>query len=126
MTQHKDVSELNGLVVKEINVDDDQIMISTECGRSFLFHHYQDCCESVRIWDSVGNLKVLEGKRLVSVECDTPDIPDDVAYEPYEWSQTWTEITFKTTEDTIISRWIGESNGYYSESVDFEELVKNA
>lgn len=120
--QYKNVSELNGLVVKEINVDDDQIMISTECGRSFLFYHDQNCCESVSIYDSKGDLKELKGKRLVSVEHDTLDeIPGDVNYEPYD-SWTWTEIKFVTTDETIISRWIGESNGYYSESVNFCEL----
>ena len=50
-----DPSKLNGLTVKFIDIDRDQIAITTECGRKFLFYHEQDCCESVRIYDSKGN-----------------------------------------------------------------------
>jgi hypothetical protein len=115
---------LSGMIVKTIDIDEDsdRILIITECGRSFTFEHHQDCCESVVIHDTIGNPKVLEGKKLVSVtHAEDGGIPDDVNITPYE-SWTWTEITFKTDEHTVISRWIGESNGYYSESVDFSEL----
>ena len=117
-------SELIGLVVSEIDVDDsgDSLRITTECGRSFMFYHDQDCCETVRIWDTKGNLKLLKGKRLESVEHATlDDIPSDVDYKPLD-SWTWTEITFRVTDATVISRWIGESNGYYSEGVSLTEL----
>lgn len=114
---------LNELVVKEIDECGDEILIHTECGRTFRFYHDQDCCESVGIWDSKGDLKTLEGHKLVDVTWTVCDVPDDVEKQMYE-SYTWTEITFKTTEDTVVSRWLGESNGYYSESVYFSE-VKN-
>lgn len=117
-------SSLVGLVVREIDVDDcgDSLRITTECGRAFMFYHDQDCCEDVRIWDIKGNLNLLKGKRLESVESEIlDDIPDDVDYKPYD-SYTWTEITFRVTDATVISRWIGESNGYYSEAVDLSEL----
>ena len=114
---YDNVNKLVGLVVKFIDDFGDEILIVTECGRRFTFNHSQDCCESVSIYDSVGNLKVLEGQKLVS----ETDIPEDVDLNPYE-SYTWTEITFKTNKDTVISRWIGESNGYYSESVEFNDL----
>jgi hypothetical protein len=119
-------SELNGLVVSYIDVAGDEIMITTECGRKFRFYHSQSCCENVYIYDSKGDLSTLKGKKLISVEMDASgDIPEDVDYTPYDY-YTWTEVTFNTTEDTVISRWIGESNGYYSESVDLEELTSNA
>jgi hypothetical protein len=132
---NSDITALNGLVVKFIDVidnadKDDKIVITTECGRKFVFTHYQDCCESVHIYDSKGDLHTLVGKKLESVEMSTleNEDPEDLVMsdEDKNWrdSFTWTNIIFRTDEDTIISRWIGESNGYYSESVDFEELTQ--
>jgi hypothetical protein len=124
--KNADVSEMNGLTVSEIDVglgdDRNAIQITTTCGRVFLFYHEQDCCESVRIYDQKGDLRDLKGMKLKSVELAIVDNPDDVAYESYDHT-TWTEIRFHVTDKTIISRWVGESNGYYSEHVDFSEIT---
>lgn len=109
-------------IVKFIDVDGDRILITLEDDTKLLFEHRQDCCESVYIYDSIGDLHNLVGKKLISVENETSDIPDDVDYVPCDFSYTWTNVIFKTDEDTVISRWIGESNGYYSESVDLSIL----
>jgi hypothetical protein len=125
-----DPKELEGLVVDSIDVIDndahnDRILITTKCGRQFLFQHDQDCCEHVRIWDSKGDLKSLEGMKLVSVEqIESDKDPDDVVYtNDYRDCFTWTTIVFKTDQTTVISRWLGESNGYYSERVSLSEIV---
>ena len=129
--ENKGVQILNGLTISFIDVmdntdGDDKIVITTECGKKFIFYHQQDCCERVSIYDSKGDLHSLVGKKLISVEkseLENEDPDDIVNYDEYRDSFTWTTITFKTTDETVISRWIGESNGYYSENVDFEELT---
>jgi hypothetical protein len=121
----RDESDLIGLTVKFIDVGPDSIMITTECDRKFMFYHDQDCCESVGIYDSKGDLKSLVGKRLEYVGREVCDIPEDVTYEERDDSYTWTNLIFRTTNETVISRWIGESNGYYSENVDLEEITES-
>jgi hypothetical protein len=126
MINETKVSELEGLIVDHIDdVGGDQLMITTSCGRRFVFQHYQDCCESVKIYDTKGDLKSLEGHTLISVDMEAyHEDPDDVNIED-NWrdSWTWTDITFRTTHATVISRWLGESNGYYGEDVSLDELI---
>jgi hypothetical protein len=81
----------------------------------FLFGHYQDCCESVDINDIVGDLQDLVGEPLlIAEEVSGATEPDEEHYESY----TYTFYKFATRKGYVDVRWLGESNGYYSESVD--------
>jgi len=89
----------------------------------FTFLHYQDCCESVSIEDIVGDLSDLEGEPLLIAEEVSGEIPE-AREDEYIESRTWTFYKFATRKGYVDVRWLGESNGYYSESVDLEyELV---
>lgn len=122
-----DIKELNGKKIVAIDIDDSegQIQITTECGRVFRFYHAQDCCESVRIepsQDGDGNLLSLIGKEIQEIDLKAETSGDPPPEYPDSWTRT--TITFKTDSETIVSRWIGESNGFYSESVDLVEIFK--
>ena len=123
------IQELAGKKIVAIDIVDDpkkdhEIRIEIEGGRVFRFYHNQDCCESVRIAapkDSDGSLLSLIGKEIREVTQE--EDRDDGTDTDYD-SWTKTTITFRTDSETVISRWIGESNGFYSEDVDLEEVFK--
>lgn len=92
----------------------------SECGTAFLFYHCQDCCETVSIEDICGDVDDLVGSPLLTAEEVSSDEFAADAPEHYE-SYTWTFYRFATAKGSVTVRWLGESNGYYSEGVDYEE-----
>ena len=122
-----DVSVLVGQTVKEIRTTgqyDDEIRFTLEDGRELVMGHVQDCCESVVIEEIIGDLDDLVGSPILVAEerCSS----DDEKYGDPErtkdgWgydSVTWTFYELRTNKGSVTIRWCGESNGYYSESVD--------
>jgi hypothetical protein len=99
----------------EGSVGSGEMLFVTAEGERFLFGHYQDCCESVDINDIVGDLQDLVGEPLlIAEEVKGATEPDEEHYESY----TYTFYKFATRKGYVDVRWLGESNGYYSESVD--------
>lgn len=118
------IEELVGETLTHIDVDpkEDRILLTTKSGRTILIHHDQDCCESVRIEGTDGDLRELIGKPIVQATHEAVD-RGGPAPEDADTSWTRTTLTFKVDGATVISRWIGESNGYYSEDVDLKEIT---
>lgn len=112
------MSDMLGVTMTEVvNMDDERIVFRVEDGREWEMLHYQDCCEYVGVEDICGDLKDLEGSPLVEseeVEGETEDPSTS-----YEDSYTWTFYKLRTAKGAVTIRWLGRSNGYYSESVDF-------
>ena len=106
-------------VVQEGN---DQLRFTTEDGEVYLMFHNQDCCESVTIEDINGDLADLVGFPVLMAEERTGDRPAGVSLPSYIDSETWTFYRISTIRGTVVIRWLGESNGYYSERVDFEKI----
>ena len=102
--------------------DEDEIIFTLVGGDKYRLYHYQDCCEGVYIEDICGDLKDLVGSPIVlaeEVSCsdETPEgLPPPGKYCD---SFTWTFYKISTVKGHVTIRWYGESNGYYSESVDF-------
>ena len=94
-----------------------EMTFETATGERFMFAHSQDCCERVDINDIVGDLQDLVGTPLLVAEQVQGETPMDFE-EEYHESVTWTFYKFATRKGYVDVRWLGESNGYYSESVD--------
>jgi hypothetical protein len=99
----------------EGSVGSGEMLFVTAEGERFLFAHMQDCCETVDINDVVGDLQDLIGEPLLIAEEVSGEVPADA--EHYE-SFTYTFYKFATRKGYVDVRWLGESNGYYSESVN--------
>lgn len=99
------------------DLGEDLMEFETSDGEKFIFAHLQDCCERVDIHDIVGDLNDLMYEPLLVAEEVNGETPVDFAENEYS-SYTWTFYKFATRKGYVDVRWLGESNGYYSESVD--------
>jgi hypothetical protein len=114
------VNDLVGLTMFAVRCIDESIVMYCEDGRIYTLMHNQDCCESVTIDDICGDLSDLEGSPLIVCE-ESSNVDVTGKYE----SATWTFYRFATIKGWVTIRWFGESNGYYSESVDMVVDQKN-
>lgn len=138
-----DFSILNGMTLVRVEAikDGDEAIFVTSEGRIFKQFHSQDCCESVGIAEIIGDLSDLIGSPITLAE-ETSHSGDTT----YDWSGderkeivtgwpegvpvpeyvsesfTWTFYKLSTIKGSVTIRWLGESNGYYSEGVDFIEV----
>lgn len=125
MLEDVGIDVLVGKVLKSIERHEDEIFFNTEEGERFHMYHSQDCCENVSIDDICGDLEDLIGSPIVRAEerSSDEDWPKGVERGEYEpESYTWTFYELATNKGSVTIRWFGESNGYYSERVDFERI----
>lgn len=124
-----------GKTLVSIEKIDDYLIFNTTDGEGYKMYHSQDCCESVNIDDVNGDFDDLLGAPLlvaeeVSNEAFVKNFADSFSSEDEigcktnkdgEWepeSYTWTFYRLSTIKGDVDIRWYGESNGFYSESVD--------
>ena len=108
-------SDLLGKTLTRIDVTkdtgDDEIRFICEEG-TFIMCHDQDCCESVTIESIESDIQSLVGNVILKADERSQRGESD-------WgTSTWTFYSLATIKGYVDIRWFGESNGYYSESVD--------
>lgn len=117
----KEFSVLKGMTLTraEVLFDRRLVRFHTSDGRVFILYHEQDCCENVEVEEIIGGLDNLLGDPiLLAEESNEEHSGEDV-------HSTWTFYKLSTFKGSVTIRWLGESNGYYSEGVDFAEVTKN-
>lgn len=133
------MQDLVGLTFVKIITDDEEVVFTTDLGDRYKMYHEQDCCENVQLEDIVGDITdLLDTPILLARESSSEDrqeaemdLLDGEDYVMHKLassppvtdlfgadSQTWTFYLFSTIKGSVTLRWHGESNGYYSESVD--------
>jgi hypothetical protein len=147
-TNHANFSDLIGKTltdIKHVKNRDDEIFFYTSDNITYVMKHDFDCCEDVYVEDICGDLNDLVGTPILSaVEVTNentsvlaealkvdPQLDFDQAHvfaalvfddkKPgYDYeSYTWTFYRISTIKGTVVFRWLGVSNGYYSESISF-------
>ncbi len=125
MTKLNQFSDLVGKTLSAIEggKGSDRLVFVLEDGSRYVMYHSQDCCESVEIEDICGDLGDLVGTPILQAEesSNRDTWPEGVKKPDYLYSYTWTFYRLATIKGGVVIRWFGESNGYYSESVDFAE-----
>lgn len=111
--------------IRGMTVGSDEIYFITASGKKFHMYHYQDCCECVTLNDITGNVSDLIDVPILraSVETNITDTFGVMETRTYTPSFTWTFYTLATIKGYVTLRWLGESNGYYSESVSFSDVT---
>ena len=105
----KGMATLLGKTLSSIDKTEDEMTLITTDGESYRFYHDQDCCECVRIEDVCGDLLDLLHTPITLSEYVTSTEDGD--------DSTWTFYKFATNKGSVTVRWLGTSNGYYSEKV---------
>lgn len=119
------ISLLVGKTLKSVLNDGDDVWFETNDGEKYKLTHYQDCCENVSVEDVIGDLQDLLGSPVLEAEeVSNAADPEDITRENgSDYSHTWTFYKLGTIKGSVTIRWYGESNGYYSESVDFVKVA---
>jgi len=120
-----EIKDMIGKTFTNIEVSKEQDTILFTCDEGiYTMYHEQECCELVEIESIVGDLQDLVGTPMLGAEeVVSQETPEDLMIgEPKEFNRydgdTWTFYKFKTIKGYVDIRWVGFSNGYYSESVD--------
>lgn len=106
------------LVSVEMDKGKTEMVFTCDNGEKFILFHSQDCCESVRIEDICGDLNDLINSPILQAEESTNQDNPPANCESF----TWTFYRITTMKGQVVLRWLGESNGFYSESVDFAKI----
>lgn len=109
--------------IKGLKKDSGDVYFTTTTGKEYKMYHSQDCCESVLIEDICGEVEDLIGSPILQAEENSSEDTSNTPTFRGE-SCTWTFYRIATIKGQVVIRWLGESNGYYSETVDFVEEVK--
>lgn len=103
-------------------VGGEEIKFLATDGTSYKLYHSQDCCEGVSVEDICGDLSDLVGSPIIEAE-ESASSELLAGVEPHGGeSETWTFYKLGTAKGRVTIRWYGQSNGYYSESVDFTQI----
>lgn len=116
-----EIEILKGKTLTEITgkAGDDELIFTDSEGIKYRMWHDQDCCEGVYLESIAGELDDLIGSPILQAEESTSDNLVDGKPENTDYF-TWTFYKLTTKKGYVTLRWLGESNGYYSESVSFE------
>lgn len=117
-----DISTLVGHTFSKVYLDPDIecIIFEDADGSIYRMEHIQDCCERVSIEDISGNLEDLVDTPILNAYESTNK--DNIPHRDEE--ELWTFYRLSTIKGTVVIRWYGGSNGWYSVDVGIYDVTK--
>jgi hypothetical protein len=120
-------TEFSGKTIQEIRgckKHSDEVTIKFTDGSCLKFYHKQDCCETVLLEDFDATPEDLVNAKIISIEerISNSNENEIKPLNTLDQSYTWSFYVIKTSKFTMTMRWYGESNGWYSETVDIDYL----
>lgn len=109
------IESLVGIVINKIINGGESLEFHTDNG-ILEMAHYQDCCEEVTLEEIHGDIEWLLGEKIIKAERKT-NSKDAMGKDNLD-SFTWSFYELSTIKGTVTFRWLGQSNGYYSEDVE--------
>ncbi len=112
----EDIVGLRVAMVRGLEIGSEEIELVTDHG-PFRMNHDQACCESVDLAELDGSAEDLVGQVILAASQENDQ--SNGAYKEFgdhEGSSTWTFFRITTIKGTVVMRWFGTSNGYYSET----------
>lgn len=120
-----EIDELVGKTLESVVIydkgDEDEIHFTTKQGVKYKMYHSYTCCEIVSIRDVNGDIDDIIGEPILSAY-ESTNSEDTFGKIEFPCSFTWTFYRISTRKGTVVITWLGESNGCYSESVDFIKI----
>ncbi|MHB1952351.1 MAG: DUF7448 domain-containing protein [Sulfobacillus sp.] len=118
-------SMLLGKVITSMStvvVGTEEIFFVLDDGVILRMWHEQDCCEGASVAEVVGDIDDMVDAPILEAEAVSRKATDE-ELAGHDDSGTWTFYKFRTRKGSVVLRWLGVSNGYYSETVSFEPVV---
>lgn len=104
--------------------ESESVTMTADNGDTFCFEYQPDCCATCDIESVSGDIEDLIGSPIVQAEVvSNHDSVSDTTRHVYD-SFTWSFYKFATAKGSVTVRWLGQSNGYYSERVTYIETIK--
>lgn len=101
--------------------DSDAIVFTVSEDEKYAMFYVQECCANCSVEDICGELDDLVDSPIVRAEENTNE-EEFPARSSSDESFTWTFYRIGTRKGTVVIRWYGSSNGYYSESASFGRI----
>ncbi len=111
-----DITDLKNQILTNITATQTEIIFTCANNKVYKMYHIQESQEHVDIEDINGDFEDLIGYPVLQAEeASNSDDNLDAYY-------TYTFYKIGTVKGTVTIRWYGESNGCYSEKVDFVRI----
>lgn len=122
MNERTQIEDLIGCTLVNIHgkfPNPERLTFTTDDDVVFDMYHPQNCCESVRVEEIIGDLSDVIGSPILHASEETNSFGPDCRGD--DGSHTWTFYRLSTIKGSVTLRWLGESNGFYGEEVSFEQ-----